>query len=748
MKGIIMPPWTEQRQTVFLDRYALRDAYGNHLEHDPKEMFQRVGCAVAEGAATTGGVSKEELAQSYIDLMTNWQFIPGGRVLAGVGTTHKVTYYNCYVIPVEVRDKAYGNDSRQGIMDTIAAMSEISSRGGGIGINWSVLRPAGAYVRGVNGISSGAVSWMKVANEVSRQVTQGGTRRAALMFVLEDWHPDLLEFIKVKDNLNELTHANLSVGISDDFMQAVKDNASWTFEFPDTSIEDYDKLWDGNIRAWKAQGLPIKKHKTMPARELFNLITEHAWRTGEPGLVFLERYNKQSNLAYCERIISTNPCGEQGLPPWGVCNLGALNLAAFQTARGTFDFAGLRHATKLAVRFLDTLIDLNYYFIPQIEEQAKSVRRIGLGTMGLADLLIMNEMHYMSTQAVATIRAVYETIRNTAYQTSVELAKESEPFPLFDAKEYCKAPFIQNLPEPIRENIAKCGIRNGVLLTQAPTGTTSILAGVSSGIEPNFDFEYVRTDRTGTHVVKHWLAQKYFEEHGANATLPPYFVKASDLTPEEHVRIQALIQQYTDSSISKTVNAPKEHTVEEVRKLYQLAYDTNCKGITYYRDGSREGVLHHMDAVSPKKRPRQLKGITEVVETPTGRLYITANSHGGKLFELFATIGKAGSDIAAFTEAIARLISQALRSGIEPQEIADQLKGIGGSSTVGFGNNKIASVPDALGKFIRRYLEAQSGKLTEPTAAKSYDLCPSCGVYAYEKSAGCSHCNNCGHSAC
>src|SRR5690606_27870978 len=325
-----------------------------------------------------------------------------------------------------------------------------------------------------------------------------------------------------------------------------------------------------------------------------------------------------------------------GLPPYGVCNLGAINLVSFFDGKGV-DFARLKEVIHLAVRFLDNTIDLNEYFIPEMEAHEKDgVRRIGLGTMGLADLLILLKLRYGSDESISFVEDLYRFIRDEAYRASVELAKERGSFRYFKAEKFLNSPFVQTLPEDIRVDIAQYGIRNGVLLTQAPTGTTSILAGVSSGIEPNFDFKYIRTDRTGTHVVHHWLAKAYQEEH-PNEELPDYFVTANDLTPEEHVRMQATIQKYVDSSISKTVNAPKDHTVEDVQTLYELAYDLGCKGITYYRDGSREGVLQHIEKpqekVSPMKRPSRLHGLTEVIETPAGRAYVTLNQLDGKPFE-------------------------------------------------------------------------------------------------------------------
>lgn len=463
-------------------------------------------------------------------------------------------------------------------------------------------------------------------------------------------------------------------------------------------------------------------------------------------------------------------CGEQPLGPWGVCNLGAINLAAF-VHDGELDLEGLRETVAVAVRFLDNVIDATEYFFPENEKaQRYGIRRIGLGTMGLADMLIKLRIRYGSEKAFEVCEQVYRLIRDEAYRTSALLAKEKGPFPLFDKEKYLQGWFIQRLPEDIRRLIAEHGIRNGFLLTQAPTGTTSLLAGVSSGIEPVFAFSFKRTDRTGTHIVYHELYKKWLEEH-PDEPVPDYFVSADQLTPEEHVRMQAVIQQYVDAAISKTVNAPREHTVDQVRTLYRLAYELGCKGITYYRDGSREGVLHKLDdggrskqgrgfgegkgraaggegdgwsaaaatpatvaassgiasgtaagpgsgaaagdagamrvtwgKIRPIERPSKLNGFTVRRTTPLGNLYLTLNTFNGYPFELFAQIGKAGSDVAAFTEAIARLVSLAFRAGIDPHEVVEQLRGIGGSRSVGFGPNRVLSVPDAIAQFLDDYL--------------------------------------------
>lgn len=773
--NFVQPAWTSQREKVLMDRYVNKDDHGNPLEQFWPQVAQRVACALAE-------IEEEEnrgvYAEKFLEVMKDFRVVPAGRILAGAGTDSDLIFYNCTVIPVESKNPSFGNDSRQGIMDTIGTIVEITSRGGGVGLNWSVLRPKGAYVKTVKGRSSGSVSWMEAASAVAHQVEQGGSRRAALMFMLWDWHPDLLEFINVKRDLSKIEHANLSVAVSDKFMEAVESDGQWTWRFPDFSHPRYNPEWTGNINKWEEQGWPVIDYglddngmvvpggKPVSARWVWDRIMEAAHASGEPGVVFLERYNKQSNLAYREEIISVNPCGEQGLGPYGVCNLCSLNLVSHlkeEDGKIEMDYGLLAESVRTAVRMSDNVIDLNRYFMPQHEEvQRNGARRIGIGTMGLADMLILKGVPYGSEESLKVIDEVFSVIAEEAYRASIQLAKERGPFPWFEKEAYLNSYFVSRLPEDIRAGIEEHGIRNSMLLTQAPTGTTSILAGVSSGIEPVFSFSYTREDRTGTHVINHWLVEKFKEEQG-DLPLPEHFVSALSLTPEEHIAVQAAIQKYVDSSISKTVNAPKEHTVADVDRLFRGAYAQGCKGIAYFRTGSRKGVLtakeegpHEEKEVinvpfgklKPIKRPERLEGPTVKLKTPLGSLLVTLNYLDGRPIELLGIIGKAGSDVYAFTEAIARLVSIALRCGIDPQVIADQLKGIGGSSAIGFGPNQVTSVPDAIGKFIQGIIDHNGSPSGNGKKRNPYKMCPECGKALLIESEGCLLCMGCGYSAC
>src|SRR2546421_861380 len=757
------------RQKVFMDRYSLKDPAGQPLEFYPEQLWARVARGIA-------AVEKTEELQAhwekrFYEALSDFQFVPGGRILAGAGSGHQVTFYNCYVIPSP-------EDSRQGILDNLKVMTEIMARGGGVGINLSTLRPRGSYIKTVNGTASGPCSWAQLYSVATGDVIQqGGSRRGALMLMLDDDHPDIEQFITVKRTAGKIEHANLSVCISDKFMQAVKDDADW------------DLIWQGEVK------------KTIRARSLWDLICTSAWESAEPGMVFMDRYNKLSNTWYYEDIRCINPCGEQGLPPWGVCNLGALNLSSF-VENDKMDWERLAEKSKVAMRFLDNVVDANEYFIEENRVAQLSTRRTGLGTMGLADALIKMKVAYGSNEPLPVIERIYATIRDAAYEASADIAAEKGTFSHFDRDKYVQGQFIKQLPKVVQEKIKQQGIRNAVLLTQAPTGTTSLLSGVSSGIEPVYDFAMVRRDRTGEHILYHPLLQEWRDRH-PNEPTPEYFVSSKDLTPEEHVRVQAMVQKYTDSSISKTVNAPNDHTVEQVQTLYRLAYEMGCKGVTYYRDGSRDAVLTRVEdekkaaevkqapMIEPvtsiqdgvKPRPSVVHGYTRQVSAPEGKINITINSDEHGPLEVFVNVGKAGSDIAALAEALGRLISLNLRilsplsQADRAREIADQLRGIGGSRSVGFGMQQVRSLPDAVAKALEMHFDemekqqAQKDAGSDSHIANGKDtdhangvqaasplsmshmsitgnLCPQCGCNTMVYEEGCKKCYNCGHSEC
>ncbi len=776
---------------VFLDRYALKDKQGNPVEKKPEEMWHRIAKAVS---SVEKKENQKKWEKEFYWAMKDFKYVPGGRILAGAGTGFAVTFYNCFVIPSP-------KDSREGILETLKQMVEIMARGGGVGINLSSLRPRGARVKKVNGFSSGPCNWAELFSVATKDIIQqGGTRRGALMLMLWDWHPDVEEFITVKQDLSRINGANLSVCISDKFMEAVEKDADWQLVFPDLDDPEYDEKWNGDLTDWQKMGKKVKVYKTVKARKIWDLIAQAAWRSAEPGVVFMERYNKLYNNWYWNRINCVNPCGEEGLPPWGVCNLGSINLSALVKGKdidkkGRFDFKTLKKLVKIAVRFQDNIVDMDPYIFPGIKKtQLEGERRIGLGTMGLGDALIKLHLRYGSKESLKFIDKVYRIIRDVAYETSTEIAKEKGAFPKFDKELYLKGEFIKQLPNQIKEKIKKYGIRNSLLLMQAPTGSTSLMANTTSGIEPVYEFEFIRKDRLGTHIIRHHLYEQWYKKHEkeikeGKIKKPAWFVSANELTPEDHVYVQATIQKYVDASISKTVNAPKSHTIEDVKKLYTLAYKLGCKGITYFREGSRQGVLERKteekkeEKKAPdyiiKPRPMVVHGSTYRINTPVGVAFITINTNGGnppEPLEVFINVGKAGTDVYAMAEGLGRMISTALRFSshlpveIRVREIINQLKDIGGARSYGFGKDKIRSLPDAVAKVLSMHYQINlngNGQLTksekpklvenvtQPSLTtfsineqKIFDICPACGEASFVHEEGCKKCYSCGYSEC
>lgn len=775
-------------QKVFLDRYSLKNRQGNPLEKTPEAMWKRVSKVVASIEEKN---NQKKWQKDFIWAMKDFKYVPGGRILAGAGTGFSVTFYNCFVIPSP-------KDSRDGILDTLKQMVEVMAHGGGVGINLSSLRHRGARVKKVNGFSSGPINWAELFSVATKDIIQqGGSRRGALMLMLWDWHPDIEEFITIKNDLTKINGANLSLCISDKFMEAVKNNVDWPLIFPDLSDHEYDEKWNGDIEEWKALGKKINVIKIVKARKIWDKIAEAAWKSAEPGVVFMERYNKWHNNYYWNRINCVNPCGEEGLPPWGVCNLGSINLSALVlgdgiTKKARFDFKTLKKIVRVAVRFQDNVIDMDPYVFEGIRQtQLHGERRIGVGTMGLGDALIKLGLRYGSNPSLKFIDKVYKIIRDEAYRASADFSKEKGSFEKFNQEKYLQGKFIQLLPTDVRQKIKKYGIRNSLLLMQAPTGSTSLMANTTSGIEPVFEFEFSRRDRLGEHVIRHHLYEKWCKKN-PKSKKPDWFVSTNELTPEEHVSVQSVIQKYVDASISKTVNAPKTHTIDDVKKLYTLAYDLGLKGIAYMREGSRPGVLERQTEkkeekktqiqYSVKPRPLVVNGATYRINTPVGVAFITINTNGGvppEPLEVFINVGKAGTDIYAMAEGLGRMISLAIRfsSHLSPhekiKEIINQLRGIGGARTMGFGKEKIRSLPDAAAKVLAmhyglngngQYSQLNNGEPTQKpklvtetsqpsllTAVKEssvFDICPSCGEASLAHEEGCKKCYGCGYSEC
>jgi ribonucleoside-diphosphate reductase alpha chain len=693
--------------------------------------------------------------------MDDWKYVPAGRIFTGAGTGQNLTFYNCYVIP-------HPKDSRQGIFETLGQMAEIMSRGGGVGINVSSLRPRYAYVKGVNGRSSGSVSWASLYSFVTGLIEQGGSRRGALMLILNCWHPDVLDFINSKKEAGKITNANISVGITDDFMDAVKNDKPWDLVFPDTQDPLYAAHWDGNIKRWQSLGGKVIKHKTVRAADIWDNIISSAWGSAEPGMYFIDRANYFSNSHYYADLPCTNPCGEQPLPAWGVCNLGHVNLSKhISKETGEVMWNELKQTVQYAVRFQDNVIDATPYFFDENKNQQMSERRVGMGTIGLAEMMIYKRVKYGSPKAVEFIDKLYQFIAVTAYETSVELAREKGAFEKFDAEKFLQSGYMKAMPAYIRDLVAKYGIRNVTILTQAPTGTVGTMVGTSTGIEPFFSWTYFRKSRLGVHEEKIKLAQDWLEKHPGQ-DLPEYFTTAMELMPEEHVKVQAAVQRWTDSAISKTCNAPANYTVEQTKQLYTLMYDLGCKGGTIYRDGSRDEQILATDhtklgkdasdqvvakqeadhitsnpspdaptaasgvgvsvasrpqevmsvsgdnvqiKLAPRTRPDVMHGITYKMNTAYGNLYVTINEDSQGPFEVFAQMGKAGGFFSAQTEAITRMISLALRSNIAIEEIISQLKGIRGPDVSFSDGGVVFSLPDAIAKILEKHIKRNDKQL-------------------------------------
>ncbi|GIQ70586.1 adenosylcobalamin-dependent ribonucleoside-diphosphate reductase [Xylanibacillus composti] len=721
------------------------------IEKTPDQMWDRLASAMASVEAPE---KQQEWTEKFRYILDDWKLVPGGRIAAGAGASDELTLFNCYVIPSP-------KDSRGGIMDTLTEMTEIMSRGGGVGINLSSLRPRRAIVRGVNGSSSGAVSWGGLFSYTTGLIEQGGSRRGALMLMINDWHPDLIRFITVKQQAGEITNANLSVCLSNGFMKAVKEDLDWELYFPDTTDPDYNELWDGDMKKWKDAGKPVIHYDTVKARDVWHMIIESAWKSAEPGVVFMEYYNEMSNSWYFNPIICTNPCGEQGLPAWGVCNLSAVNLSKFyDEEKDDVAWEELGKTVRYSVRFLDNVIDKTPYHFEENRANQQNERRVGLGSMGLAELMIRLKIRYGSPESMEFLDKLYGFMAKEAYLASSEIAAEKGAFPKFVKDKFLQSGFMKNMVSEFPEvgaAIKKNGIRNVTVITQAPTGSTGTMVGTSTGIEPYFAFEYYRQSRLGFDKQLVPIAQEWKDQH-PDEPLPDYYVTAMDLKAEDHIRAQAAIQRWVDSSISKTANCPADFTVEETKKLYELAFDLGCKGVTIYRDGSRDQQVLHTDkkeekkeeAAQPaakaeadqgtavnadvkafdqiseslkvdidskteqifdrqyKRRPQVLSGSTYKYNTPLGVAYITINDLDGIPSEIFLNVGKAGSDVFAMSEALGRVCSLFLRYGDHGQKerlLIKHLKGIGGSGAIGFGPNRVESIADALAKSLEIHLE-------------------------------------------
>lgn len=568
-----------------------------------RETIEEAIARVARGLASVEK-DPEYWARKFESVLSNFRFVPGGRIYTGAGSGLNVTFFNCYVLPSP-------HDSRKGIFERLGQMAEVLARGGGVGINFSSLRPRNAIIYGTMGRSSGSVSWANLYSATILNISQGGSRRGAGMAQWEIWHPDVPEVIECKKTPGVMEGFNISIRVSRKFMEALEKDENWTFVFPDTAHPRYDEEWDGNLEAWVAKGYPVIEYQTVRARDLWDKMMRAAWESAEPGIIFKDTIEDESNSRYYTYLICTNPCGEQPLPSWGVCTLGHINLARHvhgPIGQAVVDWDAIAETTRLGVRMLDNVIDATPYFFEENRERQQSERRIGMGTLGLGEMLIRLGIRYgANKKCLDFLDQLYSFIAYHAYWESTELAREKGPFPLFDADQFLRSGFVKRLiarfPD-LEERIRKYGMRNVTLITQAPTGTVGTMVDTSTGIEPFYALKFVRQSRLGTDVQYMGIAREFMEQHPELDELPDYFVGAMDLEPMDHLMVQAVVQRWTDSACSKTANLPHDATVEDVDLLYRKAYELGLKGFTIYRDGSRaEQVLHLADKEEEKEEP-------------------------------------------------------------------------------------------------------------------------------------------------
>jgi len=748
---------TENALKVLEKRYFRKDENGVLIENWQK-MLTRIAANIASG--------DEEKTRRFYQLMDSGYFLPNSPTLMNAGGDLQ-QLSACFVLPLE--------DSMESIFETVKNAALIHKSGGGTGFSFSHLREANARVRSTNGVSSGPLSFLKVFNAATDAVKQGGTRRGANMAILNVDHPQILDFITCKENPAELNNFNISVGVTEDFMQAVANDDEYNLISPHT-------------------GAISNKLK---ARDVFALIVKMAHKNGEPGIVFLDRLNNANPTPALGKIESTNPCGEQPLLPYEACNLGSINLALL-IKDGDVNWDKLKEIVQESVDFLDAVIDVSRFPLPQIADISKANRKIGLGVMGWADLLFQLKIPYASEEAVTLAAKLMEFIDFYAKKHSSELAVTKGAFPNFPECIYAtgslKREALNQDWESLKEKIKKEGIRNATLTTIAPTGTISMIADTSSGIEPQFSLAYVKNVMDGEKLI---YVNKYLQEaleekgiynkelleeilsrgslagiEGIPEELKKVFQTAHDISPEWHIRMQAAFQKYTDNAVSKTINFPNSATVEDIQSAYELAYHLGCKGVTVYRDGSRESQVLYLGTqitttektdqkVAPRTRPEITQGITQRLETGCGHMYVTINTDAQGACEVFIQMGKVGGCASAQLEAIARLVSLALRSQIKIESITRQLKGIRCQSPMWNKGKMITSCGDAVGQALEQFVtlytkgQIQSGEFSaeneNPDSHKQFGngfaLCPDCGN-TIEHTEGCLKCPACGWSKC
>jgi len=817
---------TDNARTVLQKRYLRKGEDGEPAE-SVEEMFWRVAYNVALPEQEWEG-QVEATARLFYDLLTSKRFFPNSPTFTGAGTPLG-QLAACFVLPIA---DDMGRET-SGIFQTLRDAALIQQTGGGNGFSFSRLRPNGDLVSSSAGAATGPVGFLRVYDQAFGEIAQGGTRRGANMAVLRVEHPDIEKFITCKTDENSITNFNISVGITDDFMRAVKEDDWWELRFPEVNTPEYRRLKDQPHSVLEAE-VPYKVFKRVRARELFDRIVHQAHHNGEPGVLFLDAANRSNPVPHLYELEATNPCGEQWLGPYENCCLGSINLAQHLGPDHSVDWDGLSESVALATRFLDNVVSANAYVpaVPKLKEAAYRARRIGLGIMGLGDLMYHTGIRYGSEQAQEFASQVMEFIRYHCMLTSIDLAKDRGPFLAISGSIYDPDDLRWEAPRPlaeytcdfgrpelnwtnVRAGIRTHGIRNAAQTTIAPTGTIATVAGCEAyGCEPVFALAYYRhVDDSGQDlrltytspmfdaalaeagideltremiieaVMKHGTCQKI---EAVPEAIREVFVVSQDISAEEHVRMQASLQAFVDNSLSKTCNFPADASEEDVAQAYMQAWELGCKGLTVYVTGSRQKVVletHetaeskelvadaprqiHLWLEGKKPRPQRLNGCTYQITTPLGKAFVTVNENGSGLsqpFEVFITSAKAGSETAAVSEAIGRLISYLLRiaSPVPPRdrmgEVVRQLAGIGGGRPTGFGPNRVLSLPDGLARALAAYLEEtpevipvelpREFELEEQISLRIGDLCPECGAASVVKEEGCSKCYSCGFSEC
>lgn len=835
-KGLPSADLTKNAREVLLRRYVRRGDDGRPAE-TVEQMFWRVAYHVAKVEATWGGNVSSRAVEFY-RLLTGRRFFPNSPTFTGAGTPLG-QLAACFVLPIT---DDMGRDSA-GIFQTLRDAALIQQTGGGNGFSFSRLRPKGALVKSSAGQATGPVGFLRVYDHAFGEIAQGGTRRGANMAVLRVDHPDIEDFIVCKTDENQITNFNISVGITDAFMRAVRDDTEWELRFPDVGELKYRQI-SGTLEQVEAAGITIRVYKRVRARDLFEKIVRQARHNGEPGVLFLDASNRENPVPHLYPLEATNPCGEQWLGPYENCCLGSVNLNEHCGQNGTVDWESLRTSVELSTRFLDDVVEANAYVpaVPQLSEAAHRARRIGLGIMGLADLMYHAGVRYGSERGQEFGAQVMEFVRFHSMLTSISLAEERGSFPGIAKSIYDRQNLTWTPPRPLEAykedwgrppfdwqtvvtGIVRHGIRNAAQTTVAPTGTIATVAGCEGyGCEPVFALAYIRhVDDHGKDLQLTYASPRFDaalrglglgEEKRQEivdqvirsgscqdvqeipSSIRDVFVVSGDIKSEEHVRMQAALQAFVDNSLSKTINFAEGATSEDVAQAYMLAWDLGCKGITVYVTGSREKIVLETAATASRKqapkspespsavdgwqqtkkpRPRALSGKTYNVETPVGKAFVTINENGGdQPFEAFVNTAKAGSETAAVSEAIGRLISYVLRiaSPVLPtdrlREVVRQLVGIGGGRSLGFGPNRVRSLPDGIGQVLAQYLREESGLEIDVSADKAGgngghaieletgpqnlhrigDLCPECGEAAVVSEEGCRKCYACGYSEC